>query len=146
VKKKWGVIDMMKFLMLSFLISFNTQAFEGLWVGEGISKTHRSERACSEIYLEFDVNANYVTLLQGGYICGILQAEYPSSRFERRTNHELWYGGQRVGFFDGQVLRLERPSDFFQLELYLQGEKIIYRELWDDGNSFLQIDGELKLF
>jgi hypothetical protein len=137
----------MMFLRILFILfalfSTSAVAIEGRWRGEGFSQTHRSERPCSEIYFEFSVTKDFVTLVQGGYICGILQAEYPFSQFERGSNQTLLFQGEVVGFYDGRTLRLERPEDFFQAEFVLSEQGLMYKELWDDGRSLLLIEGVL---
>lgn len=131
-------------LLFALLFSISTaQAFDGLWIGSGQSKTHRTQRPCTEIYFEFKVTPTHVWINQGGYRCGILQAEYPVSRFDRGANFELLYQGEVVGFFDQKVLRLDRPEEFFQVIFTIKDQSLHYLEQWDDGESFLLVEGEL---
>jgi hypothetical protein len=131
------------FLIATFGLISSAQALEGRWQGAGNSQTHRFERPCDLIYFHFRVSDEAVVLLDGGYRCGILQAEYPPSRFTREANGDLSYFGSIVGHFDGVDLVLERPEDFFRVEFNVLENTLHYRELWDDGQSFLSIEGEL---
>lgn len=132
-------------LIFMILSISSTSAIEGSWQGPGWSQTHRTERVCDLIYFQFSVDEQSVTLVTGGYRCGILQAEYPYSRFERAENGDLLFRGETVGFYDGRTLKLERPQDFFEVEFDVVENELRYREIWDDGRSFLQIEGNLVI-
>lgn len=131
------------FILLALGLSFNVYSFTGLWQGEGFSKTTRTERECDLIYFHFELNVDALMIHQGGYSCGILRAEYPPSRFERRGESELWYQGKKVGELKVDGFSLDVPEEFFRLDISLRDGQLETLELWDDGSSFLKVSGLL---
>ena len=132
------------FILLTLGFCLNAHSFTGRWQGEGVSQTARAERECDLIYFHFDLSAEALMIYEGGYSCGILRAEYPPSRFERRGESELWYQGQKVGELNSDGFSLDVPEEFFRLEIELKDGLLKTQELWDDGSSYLKVSGSLK--
>ncbi len=129
-------------LFLSTLIlSFNSYSFSGKWEGVGEFKTHKSNGECSNIYLSLRVKNQKLYILEGGYSCDFINAEYPPSVFNIDGNN-LLYKGRRVGKITNSQLTLSKEE--FRLRLEKEGSQLIYKEIWQDNRSYLKIKGELE--
>lgn len=102
---------------------------------------------CSEIFLDITIREDALTLHQGGYICGHLQASFDP--FQMEIHHgKLMYQGQELGSISKEELRYEiyDPNDnstyFFSLKKEANGLR--YFEEWHDGEKIaLKINGLL---
>ena len=131
---------------LFFLSSLtNAQTFSGAWVGEGEALGHLRDRDCSEVFFLLNETADEFEIITAGYICGVLQAEYPSSRFQKKDG-DLYYRGRRVGHYSPGHLVLEVPEEYYRLDLELLApDQLRSTEKWDDGQSYLRVLGDLEL-
>lgn len=135
-------------LLVALLSSgvFAAQSFSG--PGEGVFPRSGSVYPCSEIFLNFDLNEDQFKLNHGGYICGLLQAEYDPFTLDIRNNR-LLTGGVDIGSIDEHELNIgiDDPSDNSRFELRLEffDDEIIYHETWYENQALmLTITGKLR--
>lgn len=125
---------------------FATQNFSG--PGEGIYPRSGNVYPCSEIFLNFDLDEEKFELHRGGYICGLLQAEYDPFILDIRNNR-LLAEGVDIGSIDEHQLNIGiddlSDNSRFELKLDFLDNEIIYRETWYQNQSLmLTITGKLR--
>jgi|GEM_PF-2376720 hypothetical protein len=132
-------------LFLFFFITFQVCAssLSGTWSGLGVSQTAQSYRECSEVFFRFEETASQLKILNGGYVCRDLQAEYPFSVFEKK-NGDLLYKGEVVGGIAEKSFFLDVPEEFYRLQVELVDGQLRTQEIWDDSQSFLKVYGMLE--
>ena len=130
-------------LICCLLFSFKTLAgFSGTWRGNGEFYTHRSEGLCSDIFLEIEDSEKTLKILTGYYICGYIQAEYPSSVFEK-VQGELLYNGEKVGNYSKKSFNLHYLNGVYQLKIVKKDGSLVFHEFWKDEASLLDIKAKL---
>ncbi len=122
---------------------FSSNSLTGKWVGSGHAVTHRQARHCDLIVFELEESEDSFHIHFGGYRCEDLVAEYPSSSFVKSSG-QLLYAGQEVGHYGPGFIKLQVPEEFYQMQLHLQDGQLTFTETWDDGRSFLKVEGQLK--
>lgn len=136
-----------KCLITFFLILTSVQTFAanltGTWSGPGVSQTAQSYRECSEVFFRLEETPTELKILNGGYVCQDLQAEYPFSVFEKKES-ELLYKGEVVGSYTDTGFILDVPEEFYRLQVDLVDGQLQTQEIWDDSQSFLKIFGMLE--
>lgn len=115
----------------------------GSWSGPGVSQTAQSYRECSEVFFRFEESPTQLKILNGGYICQDLQAEYPFSVFEKKDG-KLLYKNEIVGSYTKMGFVLDVPEEFYRLQVDLVEGELQTQEIWDDSQSFLKVFGMLK--
>lgn len=144
LKKSKFYLIVLTFSAFFFGALANAQSFSGAWVGEGEALGHLQDRDCSEIFFILNETADEFEIVTAGYICGMLQAEYPSSSFQKKDG-DLYYRGRKVGFYSSSHLALEVPEEYYRLDLkLLESGQLRSTEKWDDGQSYLQVVGDLE--
>ena len=144
---------MHRFLAFLF-ICFPFQAFasfSGNYSGKGQAVSHPQEkvRACSQIFLSMKTVNKTLSVLQGGYSCGDMQASYPSFSLQI-VGTKLVSEGTVVGTYSDSEIDLYKEDKSegytFHLQLKKSANTIAYREDWTDGGKpALTILGPLKL-
>lgn len=136
-----------KLVFALFFIFVSAEAFPanltGTWSGPGVSQTGQSYRECSEVFFRFEESKTQLKILNGGYICQDLQAEYPFSVFEKKDN-QLLYKSEVVGSYTKSGFVLDVPEEFYRLKVELVDGELQTQEVWDDSQSFLKVFGMLE--
>ncbi|HLT22944.1 MAG TPA: hypothetical protein VKZ84_05860 [Bacteriovoracaceae bacterium] len=142
------MLKVLLFVML--LLPSMALSFNGKLSGPGNAiYSSGTELPCSEIFLEMKVTQTSFELIQGGYICGFLQAGFDSFKMDIR-NGELWHKDQKLGYISDNKISYQvyDPADgstyFFNLAKEQSGYR--YFEEWDDGSKIaLKVFGVLDL-
>lgn len=128
----------MKILAL-YLLSIATLAdFSGKWTGEGSYYTARSKGECTEIFFQFKQTEKKLKILTGGYICGMLQAEYPPSSFDI-VEGTLIYDGEVVGSITDDQFTIEYLGGVYKLNVKKEEDHLQYEEIWNEGDDLLVV-------
>ncbi len=131
-------------ILFVFLISLSSLAgFSGKWSGEGFYNYNVSDGNCSEVFMQFKVTSERLYILDGGYICGKIQASYPPSSF-KIENGSLFYQNEKVGNITESEIDIRYEDGIYHLNLKSIEGQIHYREIWDDGEDFLLITSKLN--
>lgn len=131
----------MKFFLF-LLLSLNTFAIpSGVYSNEGTAILNGREMSCDMVEIRFIHENEKFTLRGGGYRCGEIQAEYPYSVFQI-NNGELYYQGEKVGYIGDDYFSLAYEE--FSLDIKFENNHIYYNELWQDGEDYFQVLGELE--
>lgn len=131
-------------LFLSIFLSFNINAdFNGRWVGKGYYYTHKSEGPCREVFFELSETQDSFNIVTGGYTCSLVSAEYPESSFEKKGN-DIFYNGEKVGEKSDNEINISYYDGIYRLQLILEDNKIIFKEVWEDNGDSLVIKSHLS--
>lgn len=132
-------------LIVLFLLSVSTYAnFSGRWTASGYFESNREEGECKEVFLQIKQTKNKFMILDGGYICGDIQASYPPSQFEV-VNNSLIYKDEVVGSISEDIVSIIYLDGVYKLNLKKEENQIRFRETWLEGDDYLFISSELKL-
>lgn len=132
-------------ILISFLFSISCLAsFTGKWSGEGYYQTPRYVGKCSEVFMQFELTKDKFSIIDGGYICGELQASYPPSSF-KIVDGELLYFGESVGTISEDEINLNYDNGIYHLRLVKENGQVRFQESWDDGQDHLFISSKLDL-
>lgn len=130
-------------IILSFLFTFSCLAsFTGKWSGEGYYQSPKRIGECSEVFMQFEQTKEKLSIIDGGYICGDLQASYPPSSF-KIENGSLFYFGENVGTIRNGEINIRYEDGLFHLNLRKVKDQIIFQENWDDGEDHLYISSKM---
>ncbi|OUR93660.1 hypothetical protein A9Q84_19535 [Halobacteriovorax marinus] len=130
--------------ILAFFLSFSTLAnFSGKWSGDGVFETDRRDGECREVFLQLKQTEDFFYILDGGYICGDIQASYPPSQF-MILQGELFYQGHVVGKISQNEIILTYLEGVYKLKLRIVGEEIHFNESWIEGDDFLLINSKME--
>jgi len=131
-------------IFIAFFLSFSALAnFTGKWSAAGFYESDRSEGECREVFLQLKQTDNVLSILDGGYICGDIQAQYPASRFEI-SHGELFYQGQKVGSISINELKITYLDGVYNLNIKRVEEVLHFDESWVEGDDFLFINSKMK--
>ncbi len=132
-------------LIIAFLLTFSCLAnFNGKWSGEGFYQTPKTVGKCLEVFMQFKVTKDRFSILDGGYICGEIQASYPPSSF-KVLNGELFYLGENVGTISENEININYDNGIYHLRLVKENGEIRFQENWDDGEDYLSISSKISL-
>lgn len=126
-------------LLLSLNTSAETFSFQGKWLGAGKAKTVNGKaRQCTEIYIEWQENADTLVLRQGGYRCEDMDASFDSTIFVKK-GEELLIENQKVGTISSERIFLSQDiaeEDLhYELTLTKSGDSLRYEEHWLEADK-----------
>ncbi len=143
----------MKQFLAVFLISLPFQAFasfSGNYSGKGQAISHPQEkvRFCSQIFIGMKTANETLTVLQGGYSCGDMEASYPNFTLQI-VGAKLVSDGVVVGTYSDSEIDLYKQDKAegytFHLRLTKKAKTIVYQEDWTDGGKpALTVKGNLS--
>ncbi|WP_372653480.1 hypothetical protein [Halobacteriovorax sp.] len=132
-------------ILISFLFTISCLAnFTGKWSASGYYKTPKRVGECLEVFMQFEVTKEKFSIIDGGYICGDLQASYPPSSFEIEEG-SLYYYGENVGSITDSEINIRYEDGLFHLNLRKAEGQVIFQENWDDGEDYLSISSKMDL-
>ena len=132
-------------IVIAFLLTFSCLAnFTGKWNGEGYYQTPKRVGECLEVFMQFEIREDSFSIIEGGYICGEIQARYPTSRFTI-SNGNLFYFDEKVGTIANDEINIRYEDGLFHLSLKKVDGQIIFHESWNDGEDHLIISSKLNL-
>lgn len=142
---------MSKPFFLFFLLPLAASAdWSGDWLGRGTAaKPDKPAQSCREILLRLEENSRQLKVLEGHYICGLIQASFDPAILEIR-NRELFLSGKRIGSLTREEFRLEHEfedgSGTYELAFRRKGgNSAEYNERWtEDGKTAFKVDGTLR--
>ena len=130
-------------IIIAFLFTLSCFAnFTGKWSGEGFYRTPKRMGECLEVFMQFEVTKEFFSIIEGGYICGDIQASYPVSKFKIEDG-SLFYFGENVGTISDDEINLRYEDGLFHLNLRKESGQIVFQENWDDGEDYLSISSKL---
>lgn len=130
------------FFVFIFSISIFAN-FSGKWSAEGFYESNRNDGKCREVFLQLKQTKNSFKILDGGYICGEIQASYPPSSFDI-INNELFYRNEKVGMVTDEDIRISYLDGVYNLSLSKVDGEILFTESWKEAEDFLNINAKLK--
>ncbi|MGE3260713.1 MAG: hypothetical protein AB7K68_02930 [Bacteriovoracia bacterium] len=141
----------MKAIVLALFLPITALAtFDGRYSGPGTSLMHQSgnRRDCREIFLKLQGGEKALRILEGGYICGDIQASFDPFTLEIREG-KIFLEGQSVGTISENDLDLlyksEEENFTYHWHLQQAGDEINYLEEWASGGApSLTVQGKLK--
>jgi hypothetical protein len=131
-------------IALLFLFSISSLAnFSGKWSARGYFESDRKEGECKEIFMQFKKTSKKFMILDGGYICGDIQASYPPSSFEI-VNNSLIYFGEKVGVISKDLIEINYLDGVYKLSLKAKDGQVFFNETWQEDSDYLFINSKLK--
>lgn len=133
-------------IVIVFLLSYSAFSnFTGKWSAEGFYESDRTAGKCKEVFLQLKQTEDFFYILDGGYICGEIQAQYPPSRF-KISGEDLFYQGSIVGSISNDEIRISYLEGVYNLSLKHNSEEILFDESWREGDDFLHIRSKMSPF
>ncbi len=133
-------------ILLALVMSFSALAnFSGKWSAKGYYESDRREGECKEVFMQFKQTESSFEIIEGGYICGDIQASYPPSFFKIVEN-ELYYKNEKVGNITNKAITISYLEGVYSLDLKKDNGEIVFTESWKEGEDFLTIYSKLEPF
>lgn len=133
----------MKIALLFFISLTSLANFTGKWSAQGFYESDRTSGECIEVFMQFKQTNISFMILDGGYICGEIQASYPPSKFTI-VSDELFYGGEKVGMITKDKIEISYLEGVYNLNLQRNNGSVHFRELWKEEDDFLDIRAKLE--
>jgi hypothetical protein len=131
-------------IIIALIFSFGTLAnFTGKWTNSGYYESDSSSGECKEVFMQFKKTDEAFMILDGGYICGEIQASYPPSKF-KIIGEKLFYNGEKVGIINSELIMISYLNNVYNLSLEIVDDQIFFYEQWKEEDDFLFIRAKLN--